>query len=126
MRTWKIVTGLAAALAALLAATAAAEDNQAGTPLVPADAAGPWTVSAGGRDLCVLTLGRDRSVRAPTACADALPAQPTAWQTTADGMRLIGPGGAPLIAFNRWSNSLLVSHRASGVDVQLRRGAAEG
>jgi len=30
--------------------------------------------------------------------------------------------GQPVIAFNRWSNSLFVSHRASGVDVQLKRG----
>jgi hypothetical protein len=28
-----------------------------------------------------------------------------------------------VIAFNRWSNSLFVSHRSSGVDIQLKRGA---
>jgi len=27
-----------------------------------------------------------------------------------------------LAPFNRWSNSLFVSHRSSGVDVQLMRG----
>jgi hypothetical protein len=31
-----------------------------------------------------------------------------------------------VIAFNRWSNSLFVSHRASGADIQLRRGGPEG
>ena len=37
-------------------------------------------------------------------------------------MRLVSADGAPLLSFNRWSNSLFVSHRSSGVDVQLRRG----
>ena len=27
------------------------------------------------------------------------------------------------MGFNRWSNSLFVAHRSSGVDVQLRRGS---
>ena len=46
----------------------------------------------------------------------------TGWATTPDGMALTGQGGAVLAPFNRWSNSLLVSHRSSGVDVQLMRG----
>jgi hypothetical protein len=37
-------------------------------------------------------------------------------------MALTDPGGKTILAFHRWSNSLFVSHRASGVDVQLRRG----
>ena len=114
------------AAAAALAGPALAEDNQAGTPLAPAEAAGPWTVSSAGRDLCVLSLGGDHTVKASTDCAEALPVRPTAWEPTRDGMRLMGPDGAPLLAFNRWSNSLFVSHRASGVDIQLRRGGPEG
>ena len=112
--------------AALAAAPALAEDNQAGTPLAAAEAAGPWTVSSAGQDLCTLSLGSDHSVKAPATCADALPVRPTRWEATGDGMRLVGPDGASLLAFNRWSNSLFVSHRASGVDIQLRRGGPEG
>ena len=39
-----------------------------------------------------------------------------------DGAALVDGQGQVLIDFNRWSNSLLVSHQSSGVDVQLRRG----
>ena len=41
-------------------------------------------------------------------------------------MQLIDAGGQPLIAFHRWSNSLFVSRRSSGVDIQLRRGGRAG
>ena len=120
-------TTLFAAFAAIaLAAPALAEDNQAGTPLSPAEAAGAWTVSSGGQDLCTLSLGADRTVKAPATCADALPARPVAWEPTRAGMQLLAAGGAPVIAFNRWSNSLFVSHRASGTDIQLRRGTPAG
>ena len=47
----------------------------------------------------------------------------TGWAPTGDGMALTGSDGHVLIAFSRWSNSLFVSHRASGFDLQLRRGA---
>lgn len=122
---WIIAAGLAL-FAALAAATAAAEDNQAGIPLAPAEAPGVWTISSAGRDLCTLSLSADYTVRAPATCADALLTRPTAWEATRDGMALLDVGGQPLIAFNRWSNSLFVSHRASGVDIQLRRGAPAG
>jgi hypothetical protein len=39
------------------------------------------------------------------------------------GRALIGSDGRSLIAFSRWSNSLFVSYRSGGVDIQLRRGA---
>jgi hypothetical protein len=121
---------IAAAAAALTAAPALAEDNQAGTPLTPGDAAGAWTLQAGGRNVCVVTLKAERSgagygVTAGPGCAQVLGGAPAAWATTADGMRFVDAGGHTQIAFNRWSNSLLVSHRESGVDVSLKRGAPE-
>jgi len=106
-------------LAALTAAAPAlAEDNEAGVPLTPAEAAGAWTVSTGGRDVCTITLTAAHGVKAPP-CQGLLPS-PTAWQATADGMALSGGSGS--MAFHRWSNSLFVSSRASHLDVQLRRG----
>jgi hypothetical protein len=41
-------------------------------------------------------------------------------------MALTGANGQALAPFNRWSNSLFVSHRSSGVDVQLMRGPPHG
>ena len=105
---------------------AAAEDNQAGTPLAPSEAAGAWTLESEGHSLCVMNLTKDGKVRAETACAPVLPSQPAGWRPTADGMQLTGADGGQLIAFNRWSNSLFVSHRTSGADVQLKRGMPEG
>lgn len=106
---------------------AVGEDNQAGLPLAPSDAAGAWTLSSGGHDICVVTLtgrksGAGYAAEVPGDCAADLPGSPSGWQPTADGMRFTGANGAPLTGFNRWSNSLFVSHRASGVDLQLRRG----
>jgi len=121
-----IATATLAALTALPLA-AAAEDNEAGVPLTPAEAAGAWTLDAGSRPACVLTLGAQKAgagyaVKAGGNCSAVLSGTPAAWQPTADGMRLVDAGGQTLIAFNRWSNSLFVSHRSSGKDVQLRRG----
>jgi hypothetical protein len=113
---------LALAAAGLLAATTAvAADHEAGVPLTPAEAVGSWAVASKGQDLCTLTLGAAHTVKAPATCGDALSAQPTAWQPTRDGMQLMGANGQPVLAFHRWSNSLFVSHRSSGVDIQLRR-----
>jgi len=109
--------GLALA-AATAAAPALAEDNEAGVPLTPAEAAGAWTVSTGGHDICTITLTAAHGVKAP-ACQGLLPS-PTAWAATADGMSL--SGGSGVMAFHRWSNSLFVSSRASHLDIQLRRG----
>jgi hypothetical protein len=115
MKTLLIGVGLATAIAA---GPALAEDNEAGVPLTPAEAAGAWTVSTGGHDVCKITLTAGHGVKAG-ACNGLLPS-PTAWQPTADGMALTGAGGQ--LAFHRWSNSLFVSQRASHVDIQLRRG----
>jgi hypothetical protein len=126
MRTSLIAAGLAGAVLLAGAQVAIAEDNEAGVPLTPAEAAGAWTVASQGQDLCVLTLGAEHTVKAPRSCNDALPGNPTSWRPTKDGMQLIGANGQAVIAFHRWSNSLFVSHRTSGVDIQLRRGGRAG
>lgn len=125
MKSWVI----AGALIGLAAAPAFAEDHEAGVPLTPAEAAGAWTLSSSGHDLCVLTLGTAKAgsgyaVKSGSSCGDVLPVAPAAWRPTADGMALVGADGQTALAFNRWSNSLFVSHRGTGVDVQLRRGTA--
>jgi hypothetical protein len=106
----------------VLARAAVAADHEAGVPLSPAEAAGGWTVEAGGHVVCMLRLTADHGAAPAADCGDALPAGVTGWQATADGMALTGQGGQVLVPFNRWSNSLFVSHRSSGVDVQLMRG----
>jgi len=58
----------------------------------------------------------------PMACGNALPSNLVGWAPTADGMSLVGASGHSVMGFDRWSNSLLVAHRSSGVDLQLRRG----
>lgn len=121
---------IAAALLAV-AAPALAEDNQAGTPLAPGEAAGAWTVQADGQDVCVLTLqtarsGQGYAVTPPPTCHSVLPGKPVAWRPTAAGMELLKADGAPVLSFDRWSNSLFVAHRGQRSDVQLRRGGFEG
>jgi Protease inhibitor Inh len=106
----------------LLARAAMAADHEAGVPLTPAEAAGAWTVETGGHAICIIQLTADHGATPAQNCADSLPAGVTGWTATADGMALTAAGGAVLAPFNRWSNSLFVSHRSSGVDVQLMRG----
>ena len=106
----------------LLARAAMAADHEAGVPLTPAEAAGAWTVETGGHAICVIQLRADHGASPAQNCGDSLPAGVTGWTATADGMALTGAGGQVLAPFNRWSNSLFVSHRSSGVDVQLMRG----
>nr|MEA2799754.1 Protease inhibitor Inh [Phenylobacterium sp.] len=122
MRTLRIAVGLAGAALFAGASIATAADNQAGVPLKPAEAAGPWTIESGGHALCTLTLSASHTVSTPAACGEFLPTSPTGWQPTKDGMQLVAADGQPVLTFQRWSNSLFVSHRASGVDIQLRRG----
>ena len=127
MKVSMIAAGLAGAGLLVSASLAVAQeagppDHEAGVPLSPAEAAGAWTVSSAGKDLCTLSMTASHGVKAPTTCGDALTGSPTAWTATSDGMALNGPNGQLMIAFHRWSNSLFVSHRASGVDIQLRRG----
>jgi hypothetical protein len=120
MRTWLIAAGLGGAM--LLAGQAVGADNEAGVPLSPAEAAGGWTLSVASQPVCTLVLGARHTVRAPASCGSALPGQPTGWAPTSDGMRLVGPGGQTIVAFDRWSNSLFVSRISGGRDLQLRRG----
>jgi hypothetical protein len=122
MRALRIAVGLAGAALLAGAFGASAADNEAGAPLTPAEAAGPWTIESAGHGLCTLTLGASHTVKTSAACGEYLPTSPTGWQPTKDGMQLVGADGQPLLAFHRWSNSLFVSHRSSGVDIQLRRG----
>lgn len=116
MKALFLLAGLAVAGAAYAA------DNEAGVPLTPQEAAGAWTISSQGQDLCTLTLSAGHGVKSPASCNSVLPAAPTGWQPTSDGMQFMGSDGKSIIAFHRWSNSLFVSHRRSGEDIQLRRG----
>jgi hypothetical protein len=128
MRVWMIAASLGGAALLSYPHPAVSADHQAGVPLAPADAAGPWTLESGGHAICVVNLGSNKagkagfSVKTPADCGDALPANAAGWEPTADGMRFVGADGQALMGFNRWSNSLFVAHRSSGVDVQLRRG----
>ncbi|HWE99299.1 MAG TPA: AprI/Inh family metalloprotease inhibitor [Caulobacteraceae bacterium] len=115
--------------AAALASPAIAQtgDHEAGVPLTPAEAAGAWVLESGGHSLCALTLGTAKTgggyaVKRAADCTGNLPGQPVAWAPTGDGMKLVSASGQTVLAFGRWSNSLFVAHRSSGVDVQLRRG----
>jgi hypothetical protein len=123
---------LAAAGLALGAGAALAADNEAGVPLTPAEAAGGWTLQSGGRAICRIDLmaskagGAGYGARAADDCGGALPGAVAGWAPTGDGMALTSADGHVLLAFNRWSNSLFVSHQASGVDIQLQRGGPNG
>jgi len=119
---------LAAAISALSVGRVLAADHEAGVPLAPADAAGPWTVETGGHAVCVIKLSAAKAgnagfaLNAPADCAAALPASVAGWTPSGDGMALTGADGQVVLSFGRWSNSLFVSHQASGVDIQLQRG----
>jgi hypothetical protein len=126
---------LGAALA-LGAGGASAQDmnalarEQVGVPLAVSDAAAqPWTLETAGRTVCRVRLGGAALSRGvyhadiPGDCGQVLPAGVAGWRPVTDGAALVDGQGQVLIDFNRWSNSLLVSHQSSGVDIQLRRGS---
>jgi hypothetical protein len=124
MKPWAI-----AAILASLAGPAVASDHEAGVPLQPSEAAGPWTLQANSdnRTVCVLDLGARRAgagyvVRVRGDCSPALSAEPAAWAPTSDGMKLIAADGQTIKTFDRWSNSLFTTHINSSTDLQLRRG----
>jgi hypothetical protein len=123
-----IAACLAAAATVSAAGAALAADEEANVPLAPSDAAGPWTLESGGQALCTVSLTKEKAgnggfaLKVPANCGDNLPPNLAGWAPTADGMSFVGSDGKVLVAFNRWSNSLFVSHRASGVDIQLQRG----
>jgi hypothetical protein len=122
-----------AALAATLAVNQAVSqnglgDNEAGVPLNPRDAAQVWTLERQGRALCRVRLeaspvGRgDFGIQIPQECGASLPTGTAAWRPVNDGAALVDADGRVLLHFDRWSNSLLVATRGSGVDLALRRG----
>ena len=103
---------------------------QAGTPLAPREAAGPWTLQSKGGAICAVTLtaragaGGSFAATVGPACLNAYAMTAVAgWKPTHDGLAFTDASGGVVVAFNRWSNSLFVSHRASGADLQLSRGA---
>jgi hypothetical protein len=103
---------------------------QAGAPLAPGDAAGAWTLQSKGGAICAVTLsakaraGGSFGATVGPACLNAYAMTAVAgWRPTRDGLAFTDGSGGTVVAFNRWSNSLFVSHRASGADLQLSRGA---
>jgi hypothetical protein len=116
----------------LSTAASAAADNEAGVPLTPREAVGLWTVESAGHFICGVELSAQKAgqagfaARTRPSCQGALPGQVAGWTPTSDGMALTGADGQVVLPFNRWSNSLFVSHRSSGVDIQLTRGARGG
>jgi hypothetical protein len=128
---------LVSAALALAAGAASAQNmaamarDQVGMPLPVSDAAAqPWTLESGGHSVCVVRLGAQTAgggvyhADIPAGCGQVLPASVAGWKPVTDGAALVDGQGQILIDFNRWSNSLLVSHRSNGIDVQLRRGAS--
>ena len=117
-----------ASMAATTEDAAATGDNEAGVSLSPSEAAGAWTLETGGHSICVVKLGTEKvaggayKAEAPPNCGSELPAGVAGWIPSTHGMDLVDADGRTLIGFGRWSNSLLVSHQSSGVDIQLRRG----
>jgi hypothetical protein len=115
----------------MLPGGAGAEDNQAGTTLTPGEAAGAWTLQSAGHPICIVTLRAQKAAGAgfaldrPASCGDALVGA-VAWSPAADGMTVNGADGQVLIAFRRWSNSLLVAPRSTGEELQLQRGGPSG
>jgi hypothetical protein len=127
MKSSFAIAAFSGALLASAPFAAFAADNEAGVPLAPSEAAGVWTVESGGKSICTVDLsatkvGAGYGAKASDGCGAALKGTPAAWTSTRDGMSLVDASGQPLIRFNRWSNSLFVSHTSSGVDIQLRRG----
>jgi hypothetical protein len=119
MKRLPIAAGLIGAT--LLTGSHVRADNEAGVPLQPGEAAGAWSLESNGQPLCAIDLGRRYVVRAETGCESALPATPSRWAPTEDGMRLVAADGRTVVGFHRWSNSLFVAHTPNG-DLQLRRG----
>ena len=130
-----VTASLIGAALALAAGVAGAHDmnamarDQVGTPLAVSDAAAQgWTLETGGHTVCKVRLGAQAISKGvyhadvPADCSQTLPAGVAGWKPVTDGAALVDGQGQVLIDFNRWSNSLLVSHQSSGVDVQLRRG----
>jgi Protease inhibitor Inh len=128
MRVLLISVIAASALGA--AAPALAQDagpNGYGSPLKPSDAAAqPWLVESHGQTTCKLRLESAQTspgVYRVSAgdCGGALPTGVAGWKPDDSGLSLVDSQGQVVVKLNRWSNSLMVAPRASGVDLQLQR-----
>jgi len=124
--SWKslLIAGLAGALT-LPAPVALAADNEAGVALTPAEAAGSWTLESSGRSICVVQLDAKKT---PLASGFRFRDM---WRRSAAGLvgwaprRRDEPGGRGWRRADRLQpleQRLFVSHRSSGVDIQLKRG----
>jgi hypothetical protein len=115
---------IASAALALASGAAALADPPAVAPNQMADS---WLLQSQGQTLCTVKLserhvnGGAYAANIPANCQDSLPAGAVGWSPTADGVGLVGADGVTLIDFHRWSESLFVSHRGSGRDLQLSR-----
>jgi hypothetical protein len=107
-----------------LARAALAQDvqHETGVPLSPGEAAGGWTLESSGQPICTVRLTARYGAASDGRCGDALPAAVAGWRPTSDGMALTDSSGQVVMPFSRWSNSLFVSKRTSGEDLQLMRG----
>jgi hypothetical protein len=127
------------AIVALMGGPVSAQDMNAlwrdtvGMPLKVNDAAAQaWTLESAGHSICVVRLGAEPVSKGvyhtdiPAGCGPVLPAGVAGWRPVTDGAALVDGQGQILVDFDQWSNSLLVSRRAGGLDVQLRRGAKGG
>jgi hypothetical protein len=128
-RLWTLLALLAAAPASVAAQdTDALARDAVGLPLRPRDAAaGPWTLTSGGRTICALRLGAERSPAGayaadiPADCATALPAGVVGWKPVTDGMALVGADGRSMIDFNQWTPRDLVARRRGAPPLALTR-----
>lgn len=127
-----VMLGAALTLAAGAAGTQdmnAMARDQVGMPLtIPDASAQGWTLETAGHSVCQVRLGAQPVSKGvyrtdiPADCGQVLPGGVVGWRPVTDGAALVDGQGQILIDFDRWSNSLLVSHRSNGVDIQLRRG----
>lgn len=125
-----ILASIAAASALAAAAPSLAQDsgpNSYGTPLRPSDAAASaWMVESHGETSCRIRLEREQASPgvyriAAADCGSALPNGVAGWKPDANGLALVDSQGQVVVKFHRWSNSLMVAPRSSGMDLQLQR-----
>lgn len=123
------LSALAASALAASAPSLAQDTGTAGygTPLKPSDAAAqPWLVESHGQTTCHIKLEGEQAspgvYRVSTSdCGNALPTGVVGWKPDGNGLSLLDSQGQVVVKLDRWSNSLLVAPRSSGIDLQLQR-----